>query len=114
MPCLLLVLVLVETTDVLFAVDSIPAVLAITQDPFIVFTSNIFAILGLRSLYFVLADLVRTRKQRLNFRLLDGLCRGRGRSAAVAFDLSPDGFVGIALQRGRDLCPFSFAGQIVD
>jgi hypothetical protein len=62
----------------------------------------------------ILADFVRTRKQRLNFRLLDGLCRGSGRTAAVAFDLSPDGFVGIALQRGRHLRPFSFVGQIVD
>lgn len=52
---LLLVLVLVETTDLIFAVDSIPAILAITSDPFIVYTSNVFAILGLRSLYFALA-----------------------------------------------------------
>jgi tellurite resistance protein TerC len=51
---LLAVLVAVETTDLVFAVDSIPAVFAVTQDPFIVYTSNIFAILGLRSLYFVL------------------------------------------------------------
>jgi tellurite resistance protein TerC len=56
---LLLVLVVVETTDVVFAVDSIPAVLAISTDPFIVYTSNIFAILGLRSLYFVLANAAR-------------------------------------------------------
>lgn len=56
---LLLVLVVVETTDVVFAVDSIPAVLAISRDPFIVYTSNIFAILGLRSLYFVLAHATR-------------------------------------------------------
>lgn len=55
---LLLVLVLIETTDVLFATDSIPAVLAITRDPFIVFTSNVFAILGLRSLYFALAGMM--------------------------------------------------------
>jgi tellurite resistance protein TerC len=55
---LLLALVLVEVTDVIFAVDSIPAILAITTDPFLVFTSNIFAILGLRSLYFLLAGLV--------------------------------------------------------
>jgi tellurite resistance protein TerC len=55
---LLLVLVLVEITDLIFAVDSIPAVFAVTSDPFIVFTSNVFAILGLRSLYFVLADFV--------------------------------------------------------
>ncbi|MCU0618356.1 MAG: TerC family protein [Gemmatimonadaceae bacterium] len=52
------VLVLVETTDVVFAVDSIPAVFGVTRDPFIVFTSNIFAILGLRSLYFLLAAVV--------------------------------------------------------
>jgi tellurite resistance protein TerC len=52
---LFLVLLVVETTDVAFAVDSIPAVFAVTHDPFIVFTSNIFAILGLRSLYFLLA-----------------------------------------------------------
>lgn len=55
---LVLVLVMVETTDVIFAVDSIPAVFAITSDPFIVFTSNVFAILGLRSLYFALAGLM--------------------------------------------------------
>ncbi len=56
---LLLVLVAVEATDVVFAVDSIPAIFAVTPDPFIVFTSNIFAILGLRSLYFLLADFVQ-------------------------------------------------------
>jgi tellurite resistance protein TerC len=56
---LLVVLILVELTDVIFAVDSIPAVFAVTRDPFIVFTSNVFAILGLRSLYFVLADFVQ-------------------------------------------------------
>ncbi|MPZ22786.1 MAG: TerC/Alx family metal homeostasis membrane protein [Dehalococcoidia bacterium] len=50
------VLVLVETTDVVFAVDSIPAIFAVTTDSFVVFTSNIFAILGLRALYFLLAD----------------------------------------------------------
>ncbi|HVV02462.1 MAG TPA: hypothetical protein VHH88_13925, partial [Verrucomicrobiae bacterium] len=52
---LALVLLLVEATDLLFAADSIPAVFAVTRKPFIVFTSNVFAILGLRSLYFVLA-----------------------------------------------------------
>ena len=51
-------LVLVEFTDVIFALDSIPAIFAVTRDPFIVFTSNIFAILGLRSLYFLLAGVV--------------------------------------------------------
>lgn len=55
---LLLALVAIEATDVLFAVDSIAAVLAISQTPFIVFTSNVFAILGLRALYLLLADLV--------------------------------------------------------
>ena len=55
---LFLVLLMVETTDLIFAVDSIPAIFAVTQDPFIVYTSNVFAILGLRSLYFVLAGVV--------------------------------------------------------
>jgi tellurite resistance protein TerC len=55
---LLLALVAVEVTDLVFAVDSIPAIFAITTDPFIVFTSNIFAILGLRSLYFLLAGVI--------------------------------------------------------
>lgn len=55
---LLMVLVLIEWTDLVFAVDSIPAIFAVTKDPFIVFTSNIFAILGLRSLFFVLAGVV--------------------------------------------------------
>ncbi len=55
---LLLVLVAVELTDLVFAVDSVPAIFAVTGDPFIVFTSNIFAILGLRSLYFLLAGVV--------------------------------------------------------
>lgn len=54
---LLLVLILVEISDVVFALDSIPAIFAITTDPFIVFTSNIFAIMGLRALYFLLADM---------------------------------------------------------
>src|SRR5207237_2319845 len=55
---LLLVLILVEFTDLIFAVDSIPAIFGITKDPFLVFTSNIFAILGLRSMYFLLAAVV--------------------------------------------------------
>jgi tellurite resistance protein TerC len=55
---LLLVLLLIEWTDVVFAVDSIPAIFAITTDPFIVFTSNIFAILGLRSLFFLLQGVI--------------------------------------------------------
>lgn len=55
---LLVVLLVVETTDLLFAFDSIPAIFAITQDPFIVYTSNVFAILGLRALYFLLASVM--------------------------------------------------------
>jgi len=55
---LLLVLVLVETSDLIFAVDSIPAIFAVTTDTFLVYTSNVFAILGLRSLYFLLAGVV--------------------------------------------------------
>lgn len=55
---LFLVLILIETTDLIFAVDSIPAILSITRDQFIVYTSNVFAILGLRSLYFALAGII--------------------------------------------------------
>jgi tellurite resistance protein TerC len=55
---LLLVLVLVEVTDVVFAVDSIPAIFAVTSEPFLVFTANAFALLGLRAMYFLLADLM--------------------------------------------------------
>jgi tellurite resistance protein TerC len=56
---LLVALSVIETTDLLFAVDSIPAVFAVTRDPFLVYTSNIFALLGLRSLYFLLAGVIR-------------------------------------------------------
>jgi tellurite resistance protein TerC len=56
---LFIVLLVVETTDVIFAVDSIPAILGITTDPFLVYTSNVFAILGLRALYFALAGVMR-------------------------------------------------------
>jgi tellurite resistance protein TerC len=57
---LLITLLVVETTDLVFAVDSIPAILAITPDPFIIYTSNVFAILGLRSLYFALAGVMKS------------------------------------------------------
>lgn len=66
---LFVALVIIETTDILFAVDSIPAIFAITTDPFLVFTSNVFAILGLRSLYFVLADFM-DRFQYLKYSLI--------------------------------------------
>jgi tellurite resistance protein TerC len=56
---MLAVLLALETTDILFAIDSIPAVLAISQDPFIVYTSNVFAILGLRSLFFAISGLMK-------------------------------------------------------
>lgn len=55
---LFLVLLMIESTDLIFAVDSIPAIFAVTQEPFIVYTSNVFAILGLRSLYFLLAGVI--------------------------------------------------------
>ena len=55
---ILVALIIVETTDIVFALDSVPAVLAVTQEPFLVYTSNVFAMLGLRSLYFVLAGVV--------------------------------------------------------
>jgi TerC family integral membrane protein len=55
---LFLILLIVESTDLVFAVDSIPAIFAVTQDPFIVYTSNVFAILGLRALYFLLANIM--------------------------------------------------------
>lgn len=56
---LALALLLIETTDVIFAVDSVPAIFSVTQDAFIVFTSNVFAVLGLRSMYFLLVDAIR-------------------------------------------------------
>ena len=55
---LLVALIIIETTDIVFALDSVPAVLAVTREPFLVYTSNVFAMLGLRSLYFVLAGIV--------------------------------------------------------
>ena len=65
---LFLILLVVESTDLIFAVDSIPAIFAVTQDPFIVYTSNVFAILGLRALYFLLAN-VMNQFQYLKFGL---------------------------------------------
>jgi tellurite resistance protein TerC len=55
---LFLVILLIETTDLIFALDSIPAVFAITQNPFIVYTSNVFAVMGLRAMFFLLADIM--------------------------------------------------------
>jgi len=70
---LFLVLVVVETTDLIFAVDSVPAIFAVTRDPFIVYTSNVFAVLGLRSFYFLLAGVVN-RFRFLKFGLAIVLC----------------------------------------
>ena len=72
---LFLVLVLVEFSDLIFAVDSIPAIFAITTDPFIVLTSNVFAILGLRAMYFLLADMAE------RFSLLNTVLRSCSRSS---------------------------------
>ena len=70
---LLLALLVVETTDVIFAVDSIPAVLAVTTDPFVVYTSNVFALLGMRALYFLLAGAAaRLRYLRLGLAVILG------------------------------------------
>jgi hypothetical protein len=78
---LFLVLILVEISDLIFAVDSIPAIFAITTDPFIVLTSNVFAILGLRAMYFLLADMAD------RFSLLKyGLARSWSSSAQDAAD----------------------------
>ena len=55
---LLVVLLVIESTDIVFAVDSVPAILGITHDPFVIYTSNIFAILGLRALFFLLAGIL--------------------------------------------------------
>ena len=66
---LFIALIIIEFTDILFALDSIPAILAITSDPFLVFTSNIFAILGLRSMYFFLSNML-TRFHYLKYSLI--------------------------------------------
>ncbi len=74
-------LVLVETTDIVFAVDSIPAIFAVTDETFLVFTANAFAILGLRAMYFLLADLIH-RFVYLKLGLAAGAGLGRHQDAA--------------------------------
>ena len=69
MTTLMVALIVVELTDVMFAFDSVPAVLSITTDPFLVFSSNVFAILGLRSLFFVLSDFM-DRFEHLKYSLI--------------------------------------------
>ena len=71
----------VETTDVIFAVDSIPAILAVTTDPFVVYTSNVFALLGMRALYFLLAG-AAARLRYLRPGLAVILAARRGEAAA--------------------------------
>jgi len=92
---LLIVLVVIETTDVVFAVDSIPAILAVSREPFVVFASNAFAVLGLRSLYFCLAGMA----QRLRY-----LNRGLGVILA---------FVGVKMLLADLVHPPAFAGSTV-
>jgi tellurite resistance protein TerC len=116
---LLLVLLMVESSDVLFAVDSIPAIFAVTQDPFLVFTSNIFAILGLRNLYFVIAPLLnqfRYLKQSLVFILaFVGVKMILSHSQPIPTPVSLAVIVGIlgvgvlasALAAGRDTAPLA-------
>jgi tellurite resistance protein TerC len=82
---LALSLVMVETTDLIFAVDSIPAIFAITADPFLVFTSNVFAILGLRSLYFALAGAL-ARAALHEARTRGGVAGGRRQDARARAD----------------------------
>ncbi len=91
---LLVVLIVVETTDLIFAVDSIPAVLAISHDPFIVYTSNVFAILGLRALYFALAG-VMGLFHLLHYGLSAILVFVGGKMIATAWDIHMP--IGIAL-----------------
>ena len=78
-----MVLLVVETSDILFAVDSIPAVLAITLNAFIVYTSNVFAILGLRSMYFALAGMMDLFHY-LHYGLVGGADFYRAQNAGVA------------------------------
>ncbi len=86
-----LVLVLIEVSDLIFAVDSIPAIFAITTDPFIVFTSNIFAIMGLRALFFLLADL-NTRFHLLKYGLAMVLVFVGAKMLMAGFYKVPTGF----------------------
>jgi tellurite resistance protein TerC len=81
---MLAVLVVVETTDIMFAVDSVPAVLAITREPFIVWTSNVAAILGLRALYFLISGVLRQFRY-LHYGLAVVLIYVGGKMAASEF-----------------------------
>lgn len=93
---LLLVLIMIETTDLIFAVDSIPAILAISQDPFIVYTSNIFAILGLRSMYFLLAGVIdKFRYLKLGLSVILVYVGGKMLATSLGFHIDPFVSLGI-------------------
>jgi tellurite resistance protein TerC len=93
---LLLVLIMIETTDLIFAVDSIPAILAISQDPFIVYTSNIFAILGLRSMYFLLASVIdKFRYLKVGLSIILVYVGAKMLATAVGFHIDPFVSLGI-------------------
>ncbi|HET8733667.1 MAG TPA: TerC family protein, partial [Anaeromyxobacteraceae bacterium] len=115
-------LALVEITDVIFAVDSIPAIFAVTSDPYIVFTSNVFAILGLRSLYFLLASFVEKftyLKPSLAFvlmfvgakmALVDVVKIHAGASLAVVLGILTTGIVASVLRNRRDAAAAAATG----
>jgi tellurite resistance protein TerC len=96
---LFVVLVLVETTDLIFAVDSIPAIFAVTRNPFLVFTSNVFAILCLRSLYFMLASVI-DRFQYLKLGLSVVLVFIGGKMLATMFHVHVDTLVSLLVVAG--------------
>jgi tellurite resistance protein TerC len=93
---LLIVLVMVESTDVIFALDSIPAIFAVTDDPFIVYTSNIFAILGLRALYFLLANVI-DRFHFLKYGLAVVLCYIGVKMILTIFDIHIDTMISLGI-----------------
>jgi tellurite resistance protein TerC len=93
---LLVVLVMVESTDVIFALDSIPAIFAVTKNPFIVYTSNIFAILGLRALYFLLANVI-DKFHLLKYGLSIVLTYIGMKMIVTAFDIHIDTLISLAI-----------------
>jgi tellurite resistance protein TerC len=109
---LFLVLLVVESTDVMFAVDSVPAIFGITREPFIVFTSNIFAILGLRALYFLLAgvmDMFRYLKYGLSAVLvfvgIKMVAEYASHVPAIANFISEKIWAGFHVEEGHHLVP---------
>lgn len=96
---LFLALVLIEVSDLVFAVDSVPAVFAVTQDPFIVYTSNIFAILGLRALYFALAAMIH-RFEYLKYALALVLIFIGGKIFGVGFDVKIPSAISLSVTIG--------------